>query len=267
MVAFDEHWWDVRSLRFGRVDTGGLPHEGATFVAWVRWRLIDDLLQRYYLDFGLEPAFGLMGTEMYMVGLVSPTCQRSPRFFGRLCGNGVHAEDDSSMVSPLDGLPLTWAGLGGGDIHDGTWESWSDYRHAAIRVLGLADAGVSGHEGCFHRRGKALTPLIYRIALLLRTDGGFDLTVGGDGMRTVAGWDTNSADLRPITDVITQAGGAIPPGPPRYLAVDNEVYGWVALRTDGWAATPKGPIDIAGLWRRGAGEEEIAAAINELCMS
>ena len=266
MAAFDEQWWDVRTLRFGRVDTTGFPHEGATFVAWVRWRLIDELLRRYYTDFGLEPAFGLMGTELYMVGLISPTCRRAPRYFGRLCGSGIHPEDDEIMSS-LDGLPLAWADLGTHHLHEDYWATWTEYRQAAIRVLGLGNGGVTGHEGCFHRRGKALTPLIYRVALLLRTDGGFDLTTGGDGMRTVAGWEVGTEELRPIVDVVTQAGGTIPPGPPRYLAVDNEVYGWVALRTDGWAATPKGPIDIAGLWRGGAGEEEIAAAISEVCMS
>lgn len=268
MVAFDEQWWDVRTVHHGRFDTGGLPAEGATYVAWIRWRLIDELLRRYYVDVGLEPGFGLMGNELYNVALISPTCRRAPRYFGRLCGSDVHPEDDGALVS-LDGLPLTWAGSTERTLTEGTWATWSEYRHAAIRTLGLANIGVAGHERCFHRRGKALTPLMYRVALLLRTDGGYDLAPYDNAMLTVANWtnDQHGQPIREIVEVIRQCGGTIPPGPPRYIAVQSEIYGWIALSTDGWVATPAGPIDAGGLWRGGASEEEIAAAIHEICMA
>lgn len=58
------------------------------------------------------------------------------------------------------------------------------------------------------------------------------------------------------------------PRPQRRLAASVGVgvwteAGWVVLSTDGWVATPAGPIDAAGSWRRGVNEEEIAGAIHE----
>lgn len=259
MTAFDEAWWDARTRRYDRFDTDGVPTEGAANVAWMRWRLVDELLRRYYVDFGLEPGFGLMGVELYQIALFSPTCQRAPRYFGRLCGTGLHPEDEGD---PFDGLHgLKWAGLGTDSPHGGTWSTWSDYRQHAIRALGLADAGVTGHDGCFHRRGKALTPLMYRVALLLRTDGGIGVD-GDDAMLTVTSEPDHSQHRSAIVDIITRAGRTVPSGPPRYVGVWTQT-GWVALCTDGWVASPAGPIDGAGLWRRGANEEEIAGAIHE----
>lgn len=268
MAAFDEAWWDARCLRFGKVHTAGIVTDGAGHVAWTRWRLIDELLRRFYVDFGLEPGFGLLGIELYNVALISPTCQRAPRYFGRLSGISVDAADASSLLSPLDGLPLPWADLpGAGLLDEGTWPTWSDYLAAAIRALGLAQGGVPGHEQCFHRRGKALTPLMYRVALLLRTNSGHDQLGLEDQMLTVADWDSvqHHDALRAVIDIISRAGGTIPPGPPRYIGVYNEIYEWIALRTDGWVATPEGPVDAAGLWRAGANEDEIAGAITEVC--
>lgn len=268
MAAFDEDWWDARCLRFGKIDTEGVPHEGAVHVAWTRWRLVDELLRRFYIDFGLEPAFGLLGTELYNVALFSPTCRRAPRYFGRLCGTDVHADDDSDLISLTGGPTLSWADLpmartlGGGE-----WPTWSSYLHDAIRALGLTHAGVSGHEQCFHRRGKALTPHMYRVALFLRTNGGHDRVTLDDQMLTVAGLHPlqHGDSLNKIVDVIRRAGGAIPPEPARYIGVHTETYEWIAIRTDGWVATPLGPVDAAGLWRSGANEEEIAGAITEVC--
>jgi len=268
MAAFDQSWWDVRTMHLGKFDTSGLAQDGATYIAWMRWRLVDELLQRFYNDIGLEPGFGLIGTELYQVALYSPTCRRAPRYFGRLCGTGLHPAHDDDYESPLDGIELAPANIAHRTVHEGSWTTWSQYRQEAIRVLGLAHAGVDGHEGCFHRRGKALTALMYRVGLLLRTNGGYELMPMDDAMLTVADRnDSHASDIVQIRDVIERAGGTIPAGPPRYLGVHHEVYQWVALRTDGWVATPAGPIDAAGLWRSGANEEEIAGAINEICMS
>lgn len=269
MAAFDQTWWDDRTVHYGQFDTSGLVLDGTTYTAWMRWRLVDELLRRYYTDIGLEPGFGLMGTELYQVALISPTCRRAPRYFGRLCGTGIHPGNDTETFQPLDGLPLPSAGLADRDVHEGTWTTWSEYRQEAIRVLGLSAAGVVGHEGCFHRRGKALTPLMFRVALLLRTNGGYELSFADDWMLTVAGWADaqHSDELEKIADLIRRAGGTIAPGPPRFIGVRSEVYGWVALGTDGWVATPAGPIDAAGLWRGGANEEEIANAIHNICMA
>lgn len=265
MAAFDEAWWDARTRRHGRFDTRGVPAEGAVHVTWIRWRLIDELLRRYYVDFGLEPGFAMMGTELYNVALMSPTCRRAPRYFGRLCGTDVHPEDDTDLISPLGALTLVWAGSQRPLLEEGLWSSWAAYLRAAIETLGLAMSGVGGHEGCFHRRGKALTPLTFRIALLLRTAGGHTLEVGDDAMLTVGPWldQQRGNDLRDIIGVIERCGGTLPAGPARYIAV-RTFTGWIALRTDGWVATGFGALDVGGLWRRGANEEEIALAIEQV---
>ncbi len=44
MAAFDQSWWDDRTMHFGQIDTQGIVMDGATYTAWVRWRLVDDLL-------------------------------------------------------------------------------------------------------------------------------------------------------------------------------------------------------------------------------
>jgi len=91
MAAFDSDWWDARCLLSGKVDTHGVPFQGDHHVTWIRWRLTDELLQRHFTDIGLEPAFGLMGTELYNVALHSPICRRAPRYFGRPCGSGARS--------------------------------------------------------------------------------------------------------------------------------------------------------------------------------
>ena len=96
MAPFDQSWWDDRSLRYGIV-SDGLPNEGDDFAVWARWRLVDELLQRFYVDIGLEPFFGLLGVELYNVGLASPTCRRHARYFGRLCGTGVHPDFEEHL--------------------------------------------------------------------------------------------------------------------------------------------------------------------------
>jgi hypothetical protein len=98
---------------------------------------------------------------------------------------------------------------------------------------------VAGHERCFHRRDKAYTSLIYRAALLLRTDGGYDLGPGDDAVLTVGNWWNNQhcEEMGQIVDVIAGCCHALPPGPPRCFGVRFATHGWIALSTDGWVAT------------------------------
>lgn len=257
MAAFDQAWWDARTLTFGRVQ----PSEHDTTGYWIRWRLIDDLLQRYYNDFGLEPSFRTLGRELYNVALASPTCQRAPRWFGRVCATaGVHPARGPMSSGFLD---LDAANA----LHADRWPDWRTYRTAAIATLGLADAGVVGHDGCFHRRGKALTPLVYRIALLLRTEGAEALDMMQDRMVMFSTNDTGSDpnERRALTAAITACGeDPAPGGPPRFIGVDTRGGSWIALRTDGWIATRNGPFDAAARWRGGDNIETIAAAIHDL---
>ncbi len=69
--AFDEVWWDSKTMTLHGVDT---RDEGsvAPRLNWIRWRLIDELLRRFYLDFGLEVGFGPMGVELYNDPIWSP---------------------------------------------------------------------------------------------------------------------------------------------------------------------------------------------------
>ncbi|MBK5221565.1 MAG: hypothetical protein JJE52_01545 [Acidimicrobiia bacterium] len=265
MAAFDEDWWNLRTQQVGRFDLVGVPTDGAGHVTWMRWRLIDELLQRFYANVGLEPLLGLIGTELYQVALASPTCLRAPRYFGRLCGTGVHADDESGMLSPLGDVELAWAQLGrGSHDHPQTWDTWTGHLKDMIGALGLAGASVPGHEGCFHRRGKSLAPLMYRLALLLRTGGGRDLTPQGDAMLTVVRRDGPSSppeSHEQVVDVIVRAGGDVPTGPPRFIGVRDVQGCWIAVRNDGWLATPQGTIDCASLWRERATVEETAGAV------
>lgn len=268
MTPFDGAWWDARCLVDGKINTGGVPYEsGHSHVAWIRWRLIDELLGRFYTDIGLEPGFGLLGTELYNVALYSPTCRRAPRYFGRLCGVDVHPEDDRSLVGSPGGVELGWVRNDPADLlAEGRWETWTDYLQGAISTLGLATAGVVGHEGCFHRRGKALTHLMFRVALLLRTNGGKAAITDDCRMTTI----TSNASLTlpdaeaEVVALLRSAIGTIPGGPPRIIAVSPESGIWVLMRTDGLIATRAGAVDAGDLWRRGADVTQIVDAIKVL---
>ncbi len=108
MAASDQSWWDDHTMHLGAFNTSGLAGEGSTYTNWIRWRLVDELLRRFYTDVGLEPGFGLMGGELYQVALISPTCRRAPRS-GRLCGIGLHPRTNGHHL-PARRAPL---GLGG----------------------------------------------------------------------------------------------------------------------------------------------------------
>jgi hypothetical protein len=48
--VFSEAWWDSKTLTLDGVDTRG--HPGTPRHNWIRWRLIDELLRRYYFRGG-----------------------------------------------------------------------------------------------------------------------------------------------------------------------------------------------------------------------
>ena len=151
---FDSGWWEERAASGNEV-------EGHY---WRRWRLIDEILQRFYVDLGIQPIFGWMGTELYQVGLASPCCVRAPRYFGRLCDvGGVHPTDsgDAGMLNKnLGGLTLMPYREHDDDT-DRSWHPevdeaqlpWHDYLESAIATLGLAEAGVTGHEAWYESPG------------------------------------------------------------------------------------------------------------------
>lgn len=257
-------WWEHRiSAQRG---------EGANF--WRRWRLVDEMLQRYYGDQGIQPIFGWMGSELYQVAVASPCCVRAPRYFGRLCDQGgLHPEsNDVDMINDhLGGLTLAPYGPTG-DVTDRSWHPeteeltgtpWFDYLEHSIHVLGLDGAGVAGHEGCFHRRGRDLTPLMFRIALLLRTgDEGHGIS-GDDFVRHVP--TTNDAgDLQEAVDILRIHGQENHPGAPRSMAVRHQGI-WYVIRNDGVIFGGGDTVDAAAHWRSGATADRIATYARDAC--
>lgn len=257
---YDSQWWD------DRMDpTASDPPQTSTM--WRRWRLVDEILQRYYMDFGVAPVFGWTGVELYQVGLASPSCQRAPRYFGRLCDTGLHDadQDDARMLNEhLDGVTLDpYRAHTTEFLHDLS-RPWNLFLVDALAHLGLPDAGVVGHERCFHRRGRDLTPLMFRAALLLRVGDSRaissrnalwtlpsrsdSLANGSEGMGGVE-----------VRRLLQRHGEAAPPGAPRWTAVKHDDR-WTLLRNDGHILGATGTVDGARMWRSGASVADIAHA-------
>ena len=157
MAGFDVGWWDAKTLSLDGVDTTGDPMTPR--LSWIRWRLIDELLCRYYQDLGLEVGFGPLGMELYNDPVWSPNCKRAPRYFGRLCANHAHTAMNDEWP---DRFAPTFPGGRHEYLQEGTWGSWTEYLHDTIHVMGLDTAGVPGHERCWHRRAKAILPCLPR---------------------------------------------------------------------------------------------------------
>lgn len=271
---FDDDWWNARILnRDGRLDLQNTDFTSGVG-AWVRWRLVDDLMSRFYVDYGLEGIFGINQEDpLYQFRLSSPTCAREARYFGRVCANGPHvavAED----APAVDGTALTPYRIqlpveGDLDSHSRVWDTYEDYLRAVIADLGLADAGVAGHERCFHRRGRSSAQLAFRLAVLLRTANGGDFSKS-DRLVTVTA--DNEADLRTAAPWFREP---LPDGAPRWLlvAVDATLFSdgeqiEFEPPTDVWVITNEGQVYHAGgtvnaraLWRHGMREDQIVAQL------
>jgi hypothetical protein len=263
MSVFGEEWWDAKTMTLDGLDTRGEPT--IPRLLWIRWRLIDELLRRFYLDVGLEVGFGPLGMELYNDPVWSPNCERAPRYFGRLCANHVHSaiNDECPELAP--------AYLGGAQDYmpENVWPSWSEYLASAIEALGLGEAGVPGHEGCWHRRGKAILPLVFRVALLLRASG-VDLRNSRQGMCTYPCHDgedpCNRDDVAGLDAVFTllDQRGELAGSRPRGLIVRQNEEPWIAIRADGQVFTRHGDTDVRAMWQAGDGEAAIARRIQSL---
>lgn len=266
----DAAWWDRRTLTDKRVvfEAQALPEEEQdSFVEakahWIRWRLVDEVMRRFYVDFGLEPGFGFNGVELYNPIIWSPHCRKARRYFGRLCRHGhFHSEADPHLLAQLD-LGIAYANLRPvPEEKVGPWLSWPDYLKDAIASFGFNEAGVAGHERCFHRRGKSLTPVMFRAGILLRTEGQPWKRVSLDDGRSVYSYPPRghaALDEEHLSFLIPF--GEHPPA--SYYVVSWGEKPVAALRTDGVVTTRMGEIDAGALWRGGASEQEIAAAISE----
>ena len=147
------------------------------------------------------------------------------------------------------------------------WEpvAFDEFREQAIDLLRLGGAGVVGHENCFHRRGRDLTPLIYRVALLLRTDER-DGTLENHEMWTIQPWPgaTKPSDSRDSADrLLISHDEADHPGPPRFTGIRRGGHTMV-VANDGRIFGKAGQLDAANMWRRGATPRAIAEAARRL---
>jgi hypothetical protein len=257
MDALSTSWWDSKTLTLDGVDTRDYP--GIPRLNWVRWRLIDELLRRYYQDIGLEIGFGQLGVELYNDPIWSPNCKRAPRYFGRLCAHHVH----SSMTDKWDELRPSYGGGTQDFLLEGVWPTWTEYLQTAIQVLGLASSGVPGHEGCWHRRAKAVFPLVFRVALLLRTAGEVGPVDLHDGMYTYPGAAQEVDGLEGVLTLLEQQK-ELTGATPRGLVVRRNEEPWIAIRSDGFVLTRHGTANIREMWQQGEDEWSIARRIQTL---
>ena len=269
---FSAEWWDSRVLNQGKIDNRRAaddPQAVARF-NWTRWRLIDELLQRYYRETGLEPGFSVGQRELYKVLLWTPNCRRTPQYLGRLCDVGAHGATGEECVWPI-GRPLP--SFGGGQpepYEDVLVPTWGEYLKSVIAALGLTASGTPGHEACWHRRGKAVYPLVYRVGLLLRTS---DQPAPSDTSEVrmasypfsseISDWNASSEERDQVVDLLRGHGEPLD-GQPRGIMVRRQGTPWVALRSDGKALTQASSLDFREMWKAGGSESEIAKAIEEL---
>jgi hypothetical protein len=262
MAVFDELWWDSKTLTLSGVDTRGIGPE-VPRLNWIRWRLIDELLRRYYVDFGLEVAFGPLGVELYNDPIWSPNCAIAPRYFGRLCQNHVHSAGEHEK-SYWPGIHDFLGGTGRWQ-EAAVWPSWRAYLRESVAVLGLSKASVPGHVACWHRRGKAVLPLVFRIALLLRTAGEIGPKTDSEGMYSYPTPVDSGVDLSEIRSIIRANGEPAEGTTPRGLFVTRDSErSWIALRADGYVMARQGNLHLREIWYEGASETEIAQAIERL---
>lgn len=263
---FSAAWWDSRTLTSEGVDTRTAPEgpEGIARFNWIRWRLVDELLRRYYRETGLEPGFTVEQVELYNVLLWSPNCSRSAQYLGRLCAAGTHGSTAEEATWPLEN-PLP--GFGGGQsepLDNVLIPTWGEYLKAAIAALGLTNSGSPGHESCWHRRGKAVYPLVYRVALLLRTAGRGVKDYNEIGMVSypMVTYGISPSERDEIERVLSSHDEPLE-GPPRGVIVRRQSHPWVVLRSDGHLFTRSGSLNFREMWRAGSSESEIAKAIEE----
>ena len=168
MAAFEDGWWDRRTLAHGgtvEVDDGA-PVQTPKAI-WRYFRLMDEVLQRHYRRAGIEPGLSVAGVELYQSIYWTPSCSSQPYTLGRFCGVHVHTDMDFAPAMPR------WPGWPEQEVGgEGTYPSWPAFRQSMMAGLGLRSFYQPGHEGCFHRRGSAATPEMFRVGLMLRTNFG-----------------------------------------------------------------------------------------------
>lgn len=251
-----DHWWQERTHPFGPLS----PPDELT-LSWRRARLAHDAIWRWHAELGVTvlpvgPDFGLGDQEPLV--LASPLCTRSPTAFMQTSAH------DAGWSRPA----LHWDGVERRDTSAGTLDSidpWHTLRMQAFQAAGFASVRGPGHESCFHRRAKDITPVSWTVALLLRTYGG----------RSWAGPITWDALFAPTTNYHTYTAVGPALGLPEEKHYDPEVLTvpadgraivvyttqrnrGVVLTNDGHAWIEGADVDFGNEWRAGEDLDEIA---------
>lgn len=163
--AFSRGWWE------GLFDHAPTPDWGRRFKAWA---VADRLMERYYVEVGLQAILGWDASDALGVHLASPGCVQAPRYFGHCDGIGVSTTPDlAGLVNiGLDGVEVVPACIP--DFDPDQPEGYFKLERSGhiffdeIEALGLDYEGESGHERCLHRVATSPAHLMLRCALLAR---------------------------------------------------------------------------------------------------
>lgn len=227
------------------------------------------MLWRWYTPLGVFPFPLEPDAGPGVFNLASPLCTRQAAFFATLESAEPRwtSENSGALIASA---PDVQAGVFRGI--DGANELTN-----LIAALGLPDYLKPGHEHCFHRRSRDLSPVMWTVGLLLRTHGGrgwdYSRIWATILDRNGASWTNGHSEwgLRyalwgprhddwPYDDSDHRDGRFTvvyqPPG-------KNEPWSSVALRNDGWAYTNGEPTDVGARWRAGESIVDLATELTE----
>lgn len=166
---FSRSWWE------GLIANAPTPEWAQRFQAW---RVADLLMERYYVDVGLQAILGWDAEDARGVHLASPGCVQAPRYFGYCDGVGVSTSHDLAIRVNLglDGVELVPVcdpnpyPHDGDEPVDGYYELFTSGEVAfdEPEILGLNYDGEPGHDRCQHRDATSYAHLMFRFAVLAR---------------------------------------------------------------------------------------------------
>lgn len=268
MPGLPESWFRER------IDVSSTQMDNIERNAWIAAYLAHEVTWRWHTSLGITAYPSGPGEPGERLDLASPHCLVRPTYFATL------EPADASWV-PRDGESTLQHRPG---VEVGSFRGFElpMELQSLTKSLGLEEYQVPGHERCFHRRSKDLMPLMWTIALLLRTNGGeswrgprtWDVIAQGKlgGGQWTNGHSTsalqvamNSGPDYEWTDQVSEEQSG------RYIVVYNWGFeGWhpVALRNDGVAFTQGNRvIEVGRRWRAGERLTDLATEIAEVAAS
>lgn len=268
-------------LSWGLSDPTARPPDPTWVRRFLAWELASTLMDRLYVEIGLQPILGWEAADAPGVHLASPGCLQAPRYFGYTDGVTFTPSHELADVVNL-GLggirvePVCVEAFGdGGSGRPFTLSTPGELSHEEFEVLGLDWRDPEeGHEGCPHRSGSLFPEHMFRMATLARLhrwgaddfDRGFIASLPTSSIRkllmvqdvksrsTLAdfGWLAEEPDSDP------RAPGA----PTAYVVFPSA---WEGLRVLHFDGTMSGGFqdgaDLVHQWRRGDDYWNIVAEI------